>query len=33
LENAPRFPLFHRPGGGGRLTQTGHFTCYKNRTF
>ena len=28
------FPLSHRLGCGyGRLTETGHFTCYKNRTF
>ena len=28
------FPLSPRPGGGyGRLNKTGHFTCYKKRTF
>ena len=27
------FPLSHRLGGGGRLTKTGHFTCYEKRTF
>jgi hypothetical protein len=33
LENAPRFPLSHNLGGGSTLTNTGHFTCYKKRTF
>ena len=33
LENASRFPLSHNPGGGPTLIKTGHFTCYKNRTF
>jgi len=32
LENAPRFPLSHNLGGS-TLTNTGHFTCYKKRTF
>jgi hypothetical protein len=27
------FPLSHRLGGCGRLTKTGHFTCYEKRTF
>ena len=27
------FPLSHRLGGGGRLTKTGHYTCYEKRTF
>ncbi|HYL15208.1 MAG TPA: hypothetical protein VEV41_19375 [Terriglobales bacterium] len=27
------FPLSHSLGGCGRLTKTGHFTCYKKRTF
>ncbi len=33
LEIASRFPLSHRHDGCGRLTRTGHFTCYKKRTF
>ena len=33
LGNASRFPLSHSLCGCGRLTRTGHFTCYKNRTF
>ena len=27
------FPLSHRLGGCGGLTETGHFTCYEKRTF
>src|SRR5207245_6575843 len=35
LENAARFPLFHRSGGDEAFTlnlESGHFTCYKKRT-
>jgi hypothetical protein len=35
LENAARFPLFHRSGDDGVSilnVESGHFTCYKNRT-
>jgi aryl-alcohol dehydrogenase-like predicted oxidoreductase len=34
LENAARFPLFHRYDDGVSILnlESGHFTCYKNRT-
>jgi hypothetical protein len=35
LENAARFPLFHRSGDDGVSilnVESGHFTCYKKRT-